>query len=92
MADAVGAPVITGEAGTSWASSNAFSAVAFEDPLVPRVGSSLSPGASVTGGGGGPVLVDGEGSPYHGGSFRDACSRFSPVFRRFLVGVGRTPP
>ena len=37
VAGAVGAPVIAGEAGTSRASSNALSAVAFEDPLVPRV-------------------------------------------------------
>ena len=91
MAGAVGAPVIAGDAGSSRASSNAFPAVAFEDPLVPRVGSSLSPGASVAGGGGGPVLVDGEGSPSHGGSFRDTCSGSSPVFGCISVGVGLTP-
>ena len=36
--------------------------------------------------------MDGEGSSSHGGSFRDACSGFSPVLGRFLVWVGRTPP
>ena len=36
--------------------------------------------------------MDGEGSPSHGGAFRDACSGPSPVFGRFSVGVGRTPP
>ena len=36
--------------------------------------------------------MDGEGSPSHGGSFRDACSGSSPVFGCFSVGVGRTPP
>ena len=92
MAGAVGAPVIAGEVGPSRVSSNALSVVAFEDPLVPRVGSSLSPGASVTGGGGGPLLVDGEGLPSHGGSFRDACFGSSPVFGRFSVGMGCTPP
>ena len=74
MAGAVEAYLIAGEAGPSRASSNALSAVAFEDPLVHRVKSSLSPGASVTRGGGGPVLVDSGGSLSHGGSFRDACS------------------
>ena len=92
VAGAVGASVIAGEAGPSRASLNALSAVAFRDPSVPQVGSSLSPGASVTRGGGGPVLVDGEGSPSHGGSFRHACSGSSPVFEGFSVGVGRTPP
>ena len=92
MTGAVEAPLIAGEAGSSRASLNALLAVVFENPLVPRVGSSLSPGASVAGGGGGPVLVDGEGSPSHGGSFRDACSGSSLVFGRISVGVGRTPP
>ena len=92
VAGAVGAPVIAGEAGSSRASSNALPAVAFEDSLVPRVGSSFSTSASVTGGGGGPVLVDGEGSPSHGGLFWDACYGSSPVFGRISVGVGRTPP
>ena len=38
------------------------------------------------------LLVDGEGSPSHEDAFRDACTGPSPVFGRFLVGVGRTPP
>ena len=50
------------------------------------------PGLSVSGSGGGPLLVDGEGSPSHGGAFRDACSGPSPVFGRCPVGIGRTPP
>ena len=91
LAGAVGAPVFAGEASTSRTSSIALSPVAFEDPLVPRVGSSQSPGTLVSGSGGGPLLVDGEGSPSHGGTFRDACSGPSPVFGRFSVGVGRTP-
>ena len=36
--------------------------------------------------------MDGEGSPSHGGAFRDACFGPSPVFGRFPVRVGRTPP
>ena len=43
-------PGFTGETGSSQSSSNALSAVAFEDALVPRVGSSLPSGAPVPGG------------------------------------------
>ena len=69
LAGAVGAPVFAGEASSSRTSSNALSPVAFEDSLVPRVGSSRSPDTSVSGSGGGPLLVDGEGSPSHGVPF-----------------------
>ena len=36
--------------------------------------------------------MDGEGSPFDGGSIRDTCSGSSPVFGRVLFGVGRSPP
>ena len=36
--------------------------------------------------------MDGEGSSFDGGSIRDTCSGSSPVFRRVLFGVGRSPP
>ena len=48
-----------GEVGSSQSSSNALPAVAFEDALVSRVGYCLAPGAPVSGGEGGSVLVDG---------------------------------
>ena len=92
LAGAFGASGFAGEACSSRASSSALSAVAFEEPLVPRVGSSLAPGSSVPGGGGGSVLVDGEGSPPPGGSIRDTCSGSTPVLGRVSVGVGHTPP
>ena len=80
------------EVGSSQSPSNALSAVAFEDALVPRVRFSLPPGTSVPGGAGGFVLVDGEGPPSHGGSIRDTSSRSTPVLGLVSVGVGRTPP
>ena len=92
LAGAFGAPGFAGEASSAQSSSNAFSALAFEDALVSRVGSSLAPGAIVLGGAGGSVLVDGAGLSSQGGSIRDTCSRSTPVFGRVLVGVGRTPP
>ena len=48
-----------GEVGSPQSSSNALPAVAFEDALVSRVGSCLAPGAPVSGGEGGSVLLDG---------------------------------
>ena len=79
-------------AGSSRSSSNALIAVASEDALVPRVRPSLAFGGFARGSETGSVLVDGEGSPFDGGSIRDTCSGFSPVFGRVFVGVGRSPP
>ena len=70
----------------------ALLAVASEGALVPRVRPSLSSGAFATGSETGPVLVDGEGSSFDGGSIRDTCSGSSPVFGRVLFGVGCSPP
>ena len=36
--------------------------------------------------------MDGEGPSVDGGSIRDTCSGSSPVFRRVLFEVGRSPP
>ena len=36
--------------------------------------------------------MDGEGPSLDGGSIRDTCTGSSPVFRRVLLGVGRSPP
>ena len=63
MAGAFGAPGVAGEVGSSQ-----LSIVAFEDALVPRVGSFLTPSVSVPGGEGGSVLVDGMGPSSPGGS------------------------
>ena len=79
-------------AGSSRSPSDALSAVASQGALVPRVRPSLSSGALATGSETGSVLVDGEGSSFDGGSIRDTCSGSSPVFRRVLFGVGRSPP
>ena len=92
MAGGIGTPGFAGEISSSQLTSNALSAVAFEDALVSRVGSSLPPGAVVPGGERGFVLVDGEGSSSQGGSIRDTCSGFTPVLGRVSVGVGRAPP
>ena len=91
MASAFGALGITGEVGSSQSSSNALPAVAFENALVPRVGSSLAPRTSVPGGVGGSVLVDGAGPSSPRGLIQDTSSRPSPVLGRVSVGVGRTP-
>ena len=80
------------EVGSSQSPSNALSAVAFEDALVPRVRFFLPPHAPVPGGKEGFVLVDGEVSSSQGGSIRDTCSRSTPVLGHVSVGVGRTPP
>ena len=79
-------------AGSSWSSSDALLAVASEDTLVPRVRPSISSGGFDTGSETGPVFVDGEGPSLDGRSIRDTCARSSPVFRRVLLGVGRSPP
>ena len=92
LAGGFGSPGVAGEASSSQSSSNALSAVAFEDALVRRVGSSLLSGAPVPGGEGGFVLVDGEVPSSQGGLIRDTCSRFTPVLGRVSVEVGRTPP
>ena len=92
LAGAFGAPGFTGEVGSSQSSSNALPAVAFEDALVSRVGSSLAPGASVPGGERVSVLVDGEGPSFPRGSIWDTSSGSSPVLGRVSVRVGRTPP
>ena len=91
LAGGLGTPGFAGEAGSAQSPSNALSAVEFEDALVSRVGSSLSPGALVLGGEGGFVLVDGAGPFPQGGSIRDTCSRSTPVLGRISVRVGRTP-
>ena len=82
MAGAFGAPGVAGEVGSSGSSSNALPAVAFEEILVPRVGSSLAPSASVPGGDGGSVLVDGEGPSSPRGLIRDTS------FTRTCLGQG----
>ena len=79
-------------AGSSRLPSDALSAVASQGALVPRVRPSLSSGAFALGSETGSVLVDGEGSSFDGGSIRDTCSGFSPVFGRVLFWVGRSPP
>ena len=56
-----GSPGFAGEISSSQSTLNALSAVAFEDTLVSRVGSSLPFGALVPGGEKGFVLVNGEG-------------------------------
>ena len=61
LAGGFGSPGFAGETSSSQSTLNALSAVAFEDALVPRVGSSLPPGAFFLGGERGFVLVDGEG-------------------------------
>ena len=75
LAGGFGSPGFAGETGSSQSTSNALSAVAFEDALVSRVGSSLPPGAFVPGGERGFVLMDGEGPSSQGGSIRDTRSR-----------------
>ena len=89
LAGGFGTPGFAGEAGSTQLPSNVLSAVAFEGALVSRVGSTLPTGTVVPGG---SVLVDDAGPSSHGGSIRDSCSGSAPVFRRILVGVGRTPP
>ena len=92
LAGGLGKPGLSGETSSSQSTSNTLSAVAFEDGLVSRVGSSLPPGAFVPGGEGGFVLVDGEGPSSQGGSIRDTSSRSTPVLGRVSVGVVRAPP
>ena len=92
LAGGFGSSGFAGEASCSQLTSNVLSAVAFEDALVSRVGSSLPSSAFIPGGERGFVLVDGEGPSSQGGSIWDTCSRSTPVLRRVSVGVGRTPP
>ena len=54
-----GIPGFAGEVGPTQSTSNALSAVAFEDALVSQVGSALPTVTFVPGGEGGSVLVDG---------------------------------
>ena len=91
LAGGFGSPGFAGETGSSQSTLNALSAVAFEDALVPRVGSSLPSGALVLGGERGFVLVDGEGPSSQGGSIRDTRSRSTSVLGRISVGVGCIP-
>ena len=79
-------------AGPSRSPSDTLSAVASQGALVPQVRPSLSSGAFATGSETGSVLVDGEKSSFDGGSIQDTCSGSSPVFRRVLFEVGRSPP
>ena len=67
LAGGLGTPGFAGEIGSSQSTSNALSAVAFEDALVSQVGSSLAPGTAVLGGERGFVLVDGERPSSQGG-------------------------
>ena len=92
LAGGFGSPGFAGEAGSSQSSSNALSAVAFEDALVPRVRSSFHSSAPVPGCERRFVLVDGEVPSSQGGLIRDTCSRSTPVLGRVSVGVGCTPP
>ena len=91
LAGGLGTPGFAGEASSSQSPSNALSAVAFEDSLVPRVRSSLPPSTLVPGGEGGFVLVDGAGPSPHSGSIRDTRSGSTPVLGRVSVWVGHTP-
>ena len=92
LAGGFGTPGFAREVGSSQLTSNALSAVAFEDALISRVGSSLAPGTTVPGGEREFVLVNVERPSSQGGSIRDTCSGSTPVLGRVLVGVGRTPP
>ena len=92
LAGGFGSPGFAGEVGSSQSTSNALSAVAFEDALVSRVGSSLAPGTTIPGGEGGSVLVGGAGPSSQGGSIRDTGSGSTPVLGLVSVGVGCTPP
>ena len=92
LAGGLGTPGFAGEAGFAQSPSNALSAVAFEDALISRVGSSLLLGGLVPGGEGGFVLVDGAGPSPQGGSIRDTLFGLTPVLGKVSVGVGRTPP
>ena len=87
-----GSPGIAGAVGSSRSSSDALLAVASEDAVVPRVRPSLASGGFAGGRETGSVLVDGEGSPVHGGSIRGTCAGSAPVFERVFVGVGCSPP
>ena len=91
LAGGFGSLGFAGEASSSQSTSNAFSAVAFEDALVSRVGSSLPAGAFVLVGERGFVLVDGEGPSSQGGSIRDTHSSTRTRLDRggahtFLIG------
>ena len=88
LAGGFGTPGFAGETSSSQSLSNALSAVAFEDALVSRVGSSLPLGAFVPGGERGFVLVDGEGPSSLGGSIRDTRSGSTPVLGRVSVRGG----
>ena len=92
LAGAFGASGFAGEVGSTKSSSNALPAVEFEDALVSRIGSSLAPGASVLGGEGESVLVDGERPSSPRGLLRDTSSGSSPVLELVSVGVDHTPP
>ena len=92
LADGFGSPGFTGETGSSQSTSIVLTAVAFEDALVSRVGSSLIPDAYVPGGERGFVLMDGEGPSSQGGSIWGTRSGTTSVLGRVTVGVGRTPP
>ena len=91
LAGVLGTPGFAGEIGSSQSTSNARSAVAFEDALHSRVGFSLASGTTVPGGEREFVLVDGERPSSQGGSIRDTRSGSAPVLGRVSVGVGHTP-
>ena len=90
LADGPRSPGFAQAVGSSRSPSDAHLAVASKGALVPRVRPSLTSSALATGSETGPVLVDGEGSSVGGGSIRDTCSRFSPVFGRVLFGMGHS--
>ena len=92
LAGGLGPPGFAGAVGSSRSTSDALFAVASEVPVVPRVRPSLASSGFAGGSETGPVLVDGEGSPVSGGSFRDTCSGSTPVFGRVFVGLGCSPP
>ena len=87
LAGGFGSLGFSGAAGSSQSTSNALSAVAFEDALVSRVGSALVPSTAIPGGEGGSVLVDGAVPSSQGGSIRDTCSGSTPVLGHVSVGV-----
>ena len=88
LAGGFGIPGFAGETSSSQSPLNALSAVAFEDALVSRVGSSLPSCAFILGGEGGFVLVDGGGPYSQGGSVRDTRSGSTPVCSRMRLGWG----
>ena len=69
LAGEYGTPGFAGEVGPTQSTLNALSAMAFEDTLVPRVGSALPTSTFVPGGERGSVMVDDAGRSSRGVRF-----------------------